>query len=160
MKKILYIVMALMCIASCEKPTPTPAPGPEPSPEPAEKLAAGIIGEWHYTADAFDADIYLGLTENHKFELYQKIGDGAYHLYRGSWDIDEESAVLSGKYNDGQSWGSEYAVAISEDGKTLTLSPKASGTDEKHTYTREDIPSSVSDNCVIAVKSEDYSPLL
>ena len=105
------------------------------------------------------ADIYLGLTENKKFELYQKIGDGAYHLYKGSWQIDEESAVLSGKYNDSQAWGSEYDVAISGDGKTLTLSPKASGAEEKHDYTREEIPASVSEHCVTVVKSEDYSPV-
>lgn len=146
-----------MCIIGCEKPSPTP--DPQPTPKPEETLEAAIIGEWHYTAQSYGADIYLELTENKKFELYQKIGDGAYHLYRGTWNIDEESAVLSGKYNDGQAWGSEYTAAISADGKTLTLSPKAA-TEEKHTYTREEIPASVSENCVTAVKSEDHSPLL
>ena len=159
MKKILYTVMALMCFVCCDKTSPTPDPGPGPSPQPEETLAAAIIGEWHYTDASLGADIYLGLTENKKFELYQKIGDGAYHLYKGSWQIDEESAVLSGKYNDSQAWGSEYDVAISGDGKTLTLSPKASGAEEKHNYTREEIPVSVSEHCVTVVKSEDYSPV-
>ena len=159
MKKILYTVMALMCFVCCDKTSPTPDPGPGPSPQPEETLAAAIIGEWHYTDASLGADIYLGLTENKKFELYQKIGDGAYHLYKGSWQIDEESAVLSGKYNDSQAWGSEYDVAISGDGKTLTLSPKASGAEEKHTYKREEIPASVRENCVTVVKSEDYSPV-
>lgn len=146
-----------MCFVCCDKPSP--APGPGPSPEPEETLGGAIIGEWHYTDASLGADIYLGLSEDYQFELYQKIGDGAYHLYKGSWQIDEESAVLSGKYNDSQAWGSEYDVAISDDGKTMTLSPKASEEEEKHAYTREEIPASVSENCVIVVKSEDYSPV-
>ena len=81
MKKILYILMALMCISCGEKPTP-PNPGPDPGPgpvppvvDPVETLASKIAKEWHCVVSDIDADIYLSLGDSYTFELYQKIGE-------------------------------------------------------------------------------------
>ena len=129
MKKILYILMALMCISCGEKPTPTPpSPGPDPEPpgpgpEPVETLASKIITEWHCVVSDIDADIYLQFGNFFDFELYQKIGEGAYRLYKGTWELDEDTAMLTGKYNDGAAWGSGYTVSVSEDGNSMTLTP-------------------------------------
>jgi hypothetical protein len=166
MKKILYILMALMCIAGCKEPTPTPptpGPGPDPvppGPEPVETLASKIVTEWHCTVSDIDADIYLSLGNFFTFELYQKIGEGAYRLYKGTWELDEDTAMLSGKYNDGTPWGSGYAVAVSEDGNSMTLTSSTGS--EEQTYRKESVPAAVKDGCVVVVKSDGgiESPVL
>ncbi len=162
MKKILYIAALLLSVLSCKEPV-DPQPGPEPGPNPpvVEKtLAEKIAGEWHCVVSDMDADIYLSLASDNKFELYQKVGEGAYRLYRGTWSLDEETAVLTGKYNDGEAWGSGYGVVLSEDENTLTLDPSADGEDQ--TYRKESIPADVKENCVVVVKSgsEDCNPAL
>lgn len=156
MKKILYIAALLLSVLSCKEPV-DPQPGPEPGPNPpvVEKtLAEKIAGEWHCVVSDMDADIYLSLASDNKFELYQKVGEGAYRLYRGTWSLDEKTAVLTGKYNDGEAWGSGYGVVLSEDEKTLTLDPSADGEDQ--TYRKESIPADVKENCVVVVKSFAY----
>jgi len=156
MKKILYIAALLLSVLSCKEPVdPQPGPGPGPNPPVTEKtLAEKIAGEWHCVVSDMDADIYLSLASDKKFELYQKVGEGAYRLYRGTWSLDEKTAVLTGKYNDGEAWGSGYGVVLSEDENTLTLDPSAEGEDQ--TYRKASIPSDVKENCVVVVKSFAY----
>lgn len=151
MKKILYILMALAVMTGCkEKPTPQP-------PVPEETLAEKIVGEWHCTVSDIDADIYLELGTSFTFELYQKVGEGSYRLYRGTWTLDEATAMLTGKYNDSAAWGSGYSVVISEDQNSMTLTPSKG---DGQVYRRGSIPSEVKDNCIAVVKSEDQSPVL
>lgn len=163
MKKILYIIALLLSVLACKEPVdPQPDPDPEPGPNPpvVEKtLAEKIAGEWHCVVSDIDADIYLGLVSDNTFELYQKVGEGAYRLYRGTWSLDEKTASLTGKYNDGAAWASGYGVALSEDEKSMTLSP-SEGDDQ--TYRKESIPSEVKDGCVVVVKSvsEESEPVL
>lgn len=155
MKKILYILMALMCISCGEKPTPPtpgPDPGPEPVPPPVETLASKIAKEWHCVVSDIDADIYLSLENPSTFELYQKIGEGAHRLYKGTWELDEDTAMLTGKYNDGTAWGSGYAVSVSEDGNSMTLTPSEGS--EAQVYRKESIPSEVKEKAVVIVRSD------
>ncbi|MBQ2113134.1 MAG: hypothetical protein II194_07945 [Bacteroidales bacterium] len=159
MKKIAYIMAAFMLFAAgcTEKPGPdTPDVNDKPvdSPVEEETLAEKMIGEWHCIISDIEADIYISLSEN-SFDLYQKIGDGAHRLYKGTWSIDEESRILTGKYNDGQSWGSAYEVTVSDDKNSMTLVPKESSVKEEHIYRREEIPSDIKENCVVEVKSEE-----
>lgn len=159
MKKIAYIMAALMLFAAgcTEKPGPdTPDVNDKPVDPPVEEetLAEKMIGEWHCIISDIEADIYISLSEN-SFYLYQKIGDGAHRLYKGTWSIDEESRILTGKYNDGQSWGSAYEVTVSDDKNSMTLVPKESSVKEEHIYRREEIPSDIKENCVVEVKSEE-----
>ena len=160
MKRIAYIVIGLMMVLGCKKPGPdtpvTPPDVPVDPPAKEETLAEKIIGEWHCTVSDIDADIYLALTSDKKFELYQKVGEGSHRLYRGSWSMDNQN-ILSGRYNDGTSWGSSYATVISEDKNNLTMTPTNAVTQEDHVYRRESIPSAVKDGCITAVKSEDHS---
>lgn len=162
MKKILYIIMALSLLAGCgpidqpETPdtpdTPdTPVVPPDP-PVEDKTLSQRIPGEWHCSVPDFDADIYLNIMDDASFELYQKIGEGSYRLYRGTWTLDEATCEFNGKYNDGESWGSSYILALSDEDKSMTLTPKNSS-DEKQSYSRKEIPSEVKDNCVVVVKS-------
>lgn len=152
MKKILYVIALLLSVLACKEPVdPQPDPGPDPTPPVVEKtLAEKIAGEWHCVVSDIDADIYLGLVSNNTFELYQKVGEGAYRLYRGTWSLDEKTAVLTGKYNDGAAWASGYGVTLSEDENTMTLAPSDG---DGQTYRKENIPSEVKDGCVVVVKS-------
>lgn len=165
MKKLLYTAIAFLSIMGCKGPnTEGPGPGPEPTP-PAppveETLASKITGEWHCTVSDIDADIYLSLSSDSTFELYQKVGEGAHRLYRGTWTLDEDAARLSGKYNDGNAWASSYDVAVSEDKNSMTLTSADTSTDEEQTYRRESIPSDVKEGCVVEVRSaETVSPVL
>lgn len=154
MKKILYILMALMCTSCGEKPTP-PNPGPGPVPpvvDPVETLASKIAKEWHCVVSDIDADIYLSLGDSYTFELYQKIGEGTHRLYKGTWELDEDTAMLTGKYNDGAAWGSGYTVTLSEDGNSMTLTPSEGS--EAQVYRKESIPSEVKEKAVVIVRSD------
>ncbi len=164
MKKIAYITAALLMVFGCKEPGPdtpvTPPDNPVNPPVTEETLAEKITGEWHCVVSDIDADIYLELISDGKFELYQKIGEGSYRLYNGSWSIDKNN-VLNGKYNDGTSWGSSYEAVISEDRNSLTLTPTSAVVQEEYSYRRETIPVSVKDGCVVVVKSDNsFAPVL
>ena len=117
-----------------------------------ETLASKIITEWHCVVSDIDADIYLQFGNFFDFELYQKIGEGAYRLYKGTWELDEDTAMLSGKYNDGAAWGSGYTVSVSEDGNSMTLTPSEGS--EAQVYRKESIPSEVKEKAVVIVRSD------
>ena len=169
MKKLLYIAFAILMAAGCGERTVDPEPKPDPDPKPTpdvpkppvkeETLAEKIAGEWHCVVSDIDADIYIKIASDSSFELYQKIGDGAHRLYRGTWELDEETAKLSGKYNDGNAWGSSYTVAVSEDKNSMTLVPLDAK--DEQVYRRENIPADVKDGCVVEVRSAGTaSPVL
>ena len=140
MKKLLYIFAALMLIASCGKN--------EEGKKPEINLEEQIIGQWHSTSISVDGDIYIEFDQAKTFELYQQIGEGAYRLYRGTWNL--EGDLLTGKYNDGEDWAAAYKIAIEGDTLTMTSNNDAA---EKSTYTESEIPSEVKDRCETIVKS-------
>lgn len=124
--------------------------GNQGTTEPTVTLASKITGEWHSTSLPVTGDIYFSLAEDGAFELYQKIGEGSFRLYRGTWKVDEDKAVLSGKYNDGNAWAASYSVSLDKDVLTLTSENEAK---EKSTYKKGTIPAEVKENCVVVVKS-------
>lgn len=165
MRKLLYYVLAAAIFCSCGdkdidpvQPEPDKPNTEKPEEKPEETLASNITGEWHCTVSDIEAEIYLALTSDKTFELYQKVGEGAFRLYKGAWTLDEDTAMLTGKYNDGNPWGSGYAVTLSEDRNSMTLTPSEGS--EKQTYSRKVIPSEVKEGCVVVVKSGSEDPLL
>ena len=138
MKRIFAVFFALMLLASCglniedKKPT----------------LEEQIIGQWHSTSISVEGDIYIEFYQEKSFELYQQIGEGAYRLYRGTWNL--EGDLLTGKYNDGEDWAAAYKVAIEGDVLTMTSQNDAA---ETSTYKKSDIPSEVKERCETVVKS-------
>lgn len=141
MKKAIYTFIAALCLlTSCEK---------------EQTLAERLVGDWHCTATSTDAEIYVTFTAEKTFVLYQKIGEGAYRVYNGIYELTAPAAegatyTLSGQYNDGSPWGAEYSVE-SKDRNVLTLT--AQGVSE--TYDRIDagIPEEVLASCVTVVRS-------
>lgn len=140
MKKLLYIFAALMLIASCGKN--------EEGKKPEINLEEQIVGQWHSTSISVDGDIYIEFDQAKTFELYQQIGEGAYRLYRGTWNL--EGDLLTGKYNDGEDWAAAYNVAIADNVLTMTSNNDAA---EVSVYEKSEVPAEVKDNCITVVKS-------
>lgn len=140
MKRLLYIISAVLLLASCG------GKNENDTKNPAEM----ILGEWHSTSLVVSGDIYLDFNEDKTFEMYQKIGEGAYRLYRGKWNI--ENNILTGKYNDGENWAASYDVTI--EGKSLTLTSKNDAA-EVSKYASCTIPEEVKAGCEVVVKSAD-----
>lgn len=135
--------MALFAVAACSDPE-------------ADKLDK-VVGEWHYsgTESGVGIDVYLGLSQDYTFELYQKIGEGPHYLYKGKYKFDGD--VLSGTYNDYTPWAHEYKVTKS--GSSLVLT---SVSDDSYsvTYTKEAIPESVKTHYMPATKAVSVLPIL
>lgn len=142
MKKTLIYILALVSVvaAGCKKE----------SPQATETLQDKICGEWKCTPSTIEGNIYASFGADGTFELYQKIGDGAYRLYRGKWTLEGE--VINGKYNDGKPWGSSYTVSMTEDKSSMKWT---ASNGEENTYSRSEIPSEVKENCVIEVKAAE-----
>ena len=134
MKKLLYIIATALLMVACGKETP------------AEK---GIHGQWHSTSFSTDGEIYLSLTEDNKFELYQQIGDGRHRLYRGTYNF--ENNILTGKYNDGEDWAYSYQVVLADGTMTLTTLDESA---QVSVFKRTTIPAIVKDGSIVVVKSK------
>lgn len=134
MKKLLYILAAALLMAACGKETP---------------VEQGICGEWHSTSLSAEGEIYMSLTEDNKFELYQQIGEGRHRLYRGTYSFEND--ILTGKYNDGENWAYSYQVVLSGNTMTLTTLDESA---QVSVFQREAIPAEVKDGSVAIVKSK------
>lgn len=137
MKRILLIISAVLLLASC---------GREKGKE--KTTADYLYGEWHSTSITVSGDVYISFTDDMKFEMFQKIGEGAYRLYRGTWNVEED--VLTGKYNDGEDWAAAYRITVDDRSLTMTSINDAA---ENSTYTKAEIPESVRNGSETIVKS-------
>lgn len=134
MKKLLYILAAALLMAACGKET---------------QVEQGICGEWHSTSLSAEGEIYMSLTEDNKFELYQQIGEGRHRLYRGTYSFEND--ILTGKYNDGENWAYSYQVVLSGNTMILTTLDESA---QVSVFQREAIPAEVKDGSVAIVKSK------
>lgn len=135
MKRIAYMIIAALALISCGKDSQT--------------LEQKLCNEWHSTTLAIEADIYLDFNSDKTFEIFQQIGQGAHRLYRGTWKLSD--GVLSGKYNDGETWAADYTIDIT--GNSLKMTSKNDAAEES-IFTSATIPALVKENCVVEVKSE------
>ena len=143
MKRIVYIIIAALAVISCGKNSDT------------QTLDQQLCNEWHSTSLTIQADIYLDFNSDNTFEMFQQIGQGAYRLYRGTWKLDGD--ILSGKYNDGESWAAKYKISVSSN----VLKMIAENCDaEESVFASATIPAKVKENCVVEVKSEATVPFL
>ena len=152
MKRLLHIITIALLLTGCGEKNGGDNNGGNGGTDtpPAPSVAELICGEWHSTSLAVSGDIYLDFNDDKKFEMYQRIGEGAYRLYRGTWNIEEN--ILTGKYNDGENWAASYDVAI--EGKNLTLKSKNDAA-EVTKYSSCTIPEEVKTGCEVVVKSSE-----
>ena len=133
MKKLLYIIATALLMVACGKETP---------------VEKGIHGQWKSTSLSAEGEIYLSLTEDNKFELYQQIGEGRHRLYRGVYNFEND--ILSGKYNDGEDWAYSYQVVLADDTMTLTTLDESA---QITVFQRTTIPAEVQEGSIVVVKS-------
>lgn len=107
-----------------------------------------IEGEWHYSDD--HCDIYVAFSSASTFELFQRLGEGRYYHYDGTWSLSK--GVISGTYSDGTAWGSSYEVDF--DGDNTMMLTATNGSSESNTYTRTQIPDEVLDYSTSGLRSQ------
>lgn len=133
--------MALACIG-CGKDDNGGGNDPGKGGSSSGKKSTDVTGEWclsgydtkAVTIGSESVDVYLAFSSG-SFEIYQKLGQGRYRKYSGSYSVS--NGILSGKYSDGKPMGSDYEV--SRKGDTLTLTAGS----EVTTYSKKAIPADV-----------------
>ena len=106
-----------------------------------------LSGTWELTAittkvavGSVDVSVYLVFSDT-DFEIYQKIGEGRYSKFEGTYVYGQDKK-LSGIYSNSRSWG-PYDVEIASDNNSMTLSIG----NESDTYKKiEAVPQGVKDN--------------
>lgn len=150
MKKIFALAAVLLTIAACggkDNPdTPSPTPGGGGGGGSTTKL--DVTGSWELSGvetkvsvGSVNVSVYISFTSDGSFTLYQKIGEGRYSVFTGTYTLSSDNK-LSGKYSNNAAWG-PYTAALS--GGKLTLT--SAGGKEVDTYTKiSSIPAAVSGN--------------
>lgn len=136
MKRLLAFMAAALVLAAC---------GGKDNPEPEVKTT--VVGCWELTnvttkatVGSVTVNVYVEFTANNKFSLYQKLGEGRYSVFTGTFKY--EGNQLLGTYDKGTSWG-PYSVTVSDSSLTLTTA----GGKEVDTYKKiTSIPDSVKNN--------------
>ena len=142
--RILLIISAAFLAASCG------------SKEDGPDIAGNIVGEWHLTSVSGMSSVpqvYINFAQDLSFQLYQKVGDGRYRRYDGTYTV--ASTVLSGKYADGQAWGSSYTVSF--EGDVLVLAAD-NGSAEVCKYEKKALSETDKAGAILVTKSEEDGP--
>ena len=111
--------------------------------------ATKVVGEWHCAPEGYDVDVYVAFDAAGTFDEYQRLGEGRYRHYEGTWSVEKN--VLSGVYTDGTEWGSTYTISFS--GYTMTLTANNESA-EAIVYTKTEIPAEVKDEAIEPLGSE------
>ena len=142
--KILLVAAAVLVFASCTK-----------SEEAAVKK---IAGDWYYETTESDTPIqvYVSLSKDMTFELYQKIGEGAFRRRTGTYTYD--GTIIDGIYSDKTAW--KEAKSVTVDGDVLVMVGVETG--ETISYVRKLVPATVRYHYSDALKSvaDDTAPWL
>ena len=136
MKKLLTAAAAALLFLGC-------------GPVQPEKPKFDVTGSWELISvdtkvsiGDTEVSVYLDFSADGSFALYQKLGEGRYSAFSGTWGLDLEASQLSGTYSDATAWG-PYDCACENDVLTLAF-PGGSETDS---YKKIDgIPASVTGN--------------
>lgn len=150
MKKTIYTLFTAALLAF--------ACGCSDDDDTQKNVARDVVGEWHLTAwnqqTHDDFDVYVEFLTDGTFHIYQKVETSAYVRYSG--DFSTNGSRMTGRYDSGEAWSTDYEYALSGDGSTLTMT-KTGGTDES-TFTKTAIPEEVRN--VREVRSARPSELL
>ena len=133
--KILFAAASILALASCVKSE--------------EALVKKLAGDWYYETVESDVpvQVYVSFANDMTFQLFQKVGDGAFRKYTGTYTFD--GTVLDGVYSDKSTWKEAKNVTI--DGDILTAVGVKTG--ETITYVRKLVPATVRYHYTDAVKS-------
>ena len=132
-------VAAVLAFASCVKSE--------------DAVVKELAGDWYYETVEADTpvQVYVSFAKDMTFELYQKVGDGAFRKYTGTYTFD--GTHLDGVYSDKAPWKEAKTVTI--DGDSLTAVGVKTG--ETITYVRKLVPATVRYHYSDALKSMPVS---
>lgn len=143
MKRIKYILIALAAVcfaASCEK---------------APETSTAIVAEWHLIemTDVPASDlpsVYIEFNADLTFEIYQKVGEGRYRRYDGTYVVTEN--IVTGEYSDGEDWGSGYTAAFEDEILVLTAD---NGSGEVCRYEKASLDQAEKDKADVVTKADE-----
>lgn len=132
-------VAAVLAFASCVKSE--------------DAVVKELAGDWYYETVEADTpvQVYVSFAKDMTFELYQKVGEGAFRKYSGTYTFD--GTLLDGVYSDKAPWKEAKTVTI--DGDSLTAVGVKTG--EAITYVRKLVPATVRYHYSDALKSMPVS---
>lgn len=132
-------VAAVLAFASCVKSE--------------DAVVKQLAGDWYYETVEADTpvQVYVSFAKDMTFELYQKVGEGAFRKYSGTYTFD--GTLLDGVYSDKAPWKEAKTVTI--DGDSLTAVGVKTG--ETITYVRKLVPATVRYHYSDALKSMPVS---
>lgn len=147
-----YIAAALIAVSaltSCRKDNPTS--GGEPARDNP------VTGTWHLVSwtGLTSADIYISFNESGSFDLYQRLYSPIFEHLTGSWSLSGE--ILSGAYDDGVTWRTDYKVRINASGDMLTL-VATDNAEDKASYSKAEIPEEILSGNLSIKSSDDTCP--
>ncbi len=147
MKTIFKFILALSVLAaavSCGEK--------DNGPSVSEK----IVAEWHLVGVSGMTSVpqvYVKFSQDLSFELYQKVGEGRYRKYEGTYTV--AGSLVSGTYSDGEKWGSDYNASFESENMTLTAQ---NGSEEACTYEKKALSDSDKADAVLVTKSVEDGP--
>ena len=147
MKTIFKIILALSVLAaavSCGEKDNGPA------------VSEKIVAEWHLVGVSGMTSVpqvYVDFSQDLTFELYQKIGEGRYRKYEGTYTVT--GSLVSGQYSDGEKWGSDYKASF--EGDNMVLSAQ-NGSEEACTYEKKALSDTDKANAVLVTRSIEDGP--
>ena len=143
MKAKFYLLMTALCamlaLVGCGKEKDAPK----------VDNTAKVVGEWHCAPEGMDVDVYVAFDAAGTFDEYQRLGEGRYRHYAGTWSVAKNE--LSGVYADGTEWGSSYTLSFDGDTMTLTANNESA---EAMVYTKIVIPAKIKDEAIDPLGSE------
>lgn len=111
-------------------------------------LSSQLSGQWELcgaelatksvTIGQEKISVYIEFNNDGSFILYQQLGAGRFVSFDGNWTLSGD--ILSGRYSDNTSWGSDYRISIEGDSLTMSVWPAES---DIYHYTRSDIPDGI-----------------
>ena len=126
------------------------------SGEDGPVVSEAIVAEWHLISVSGISSVpqvYVNFAKDMSFELYQKIGEGRYRKYEGTYSV--AGSTVSGKYSDGEKWGSDYAASF--EGEKLVLTAQ-NGSEEVCTYEKKALSESDKADAILVTKSVEDGP--
>ena len=181
MQKMKRVLIALLCVVSvlglmtsCEGfnldfgsgdntgqlPGETPGGGNDSGDDTGEEVGIVLTRCWKlkfFCDELVDVDIYINFGKSGKFTIYQRTEELAYTVFNGTYTVDEENSLLTGKYDDGASWASSYHYTVDVDAETLTME-SVERPSEVSVYEPSEVPASATVNTRSASVS-DVKPL-
>lgn len=148
MKKYIYILFTaalLVLTAGCSKDDDGP-----------KTIHSDVVGEWHQTMwngeEHAEFDVYVESLSDGTFNTYEKVESSIY--VKTSGDFKVEGTRLSGRYDNGKPWRTDYEFELSGNDNTLTMTSNADQS-VVSTYVRTTIPETIrnAQQCMLEVRS-------